>query len=145
MFLQIVALLLAVAADPPAWKIEVTTTGGFAGQGSGSLTAAADGFITIRPGCRLRLAADDLKAIGELVDKAKPREWKPSYVVPTNPNGCCDMIGTTLTITRRGSKWTSTWFDDHLPLPADLEAIVDAVWKPVPTTIRGRYKAQCKP
>ena len=109
------------------------------------LNVAADGTLTIKPGCRLRLTNDDLKTLGELVEKAKPREWKPSYVTPTNPTGCCDMIGTTLTITRRGSKWTSTWFDDHLPLPPDLDAIVSTLWAPNPTTIRGRYKAQCKP
>src|SRR6266536_957376 len=145
MFLPIVALLLAVAADEPAWRIEITTNGGFTGRGSGSLNVAADGTLTIKPGCRLGLTAEDLKTLNELVEKAKPREWKPSYVTPTNPTGCCDMIGTTLTITRRGSKWTSTWFDDHLPLPADLEAILSALWMPGPTTIRGRYKAQCKP
>ena len=146
MFLPIVALLLVVAADEPAWRIEITTTGGFTGHGSGSLNVAADGTLIIKPGCRLGLTAEDLKTLNELVEKAKPREWKSSYVTPTNPSGCCDMIGTTLTITRHGSKWTSTWFDDHLPLPADLDTIVSTLWAAsTPTTIRGRYKAQCKP
>ena len=145
MFLPIVAFLLAVAADEPAWRIEITTTGGFTGHGSGALTVDADGSLTTRPGCRLRLTAADLKTLGELVAKSKPQEWKPSYVQPANPHGCCDMIGTTLTLTRGNSRWTSSWFDDHLPLPQDLDAIVSAVWAPAPTTIRARYKAQCQP
>ena len=138
------ALLLLVATDEPAWKIEITTSGGFAGHGSGSLTVVADGTVIVRPGCRLRLSADDLKKLNELIEKAKPREWKASYVVPTNPAGCCDMIGMTMTLTRGGARWTSTWFDDHLPFPPDLDAIVSALWGP-PTAIRSRYKAQCKP
>ena len=145
MLLPIVALLLtAAAADEPAWRIEITTTGGFTGRGAGGLVITADGNLTPRPDCGARLTADDLKAIGELVRKAKPREWKPSYVTPMNPHGCCDMIKTTLTLTRGGSRWTSTWFDDHLPLPADLAAVVTALWAPTPS-IRSRYLLTADP
>src|SRR5881396_2793104 len=101
MFLPVVALLLVAAAvDEPAWRVEITTSGGFTGHGAGSLSIAADGNLTPRPDCGVRLTADDLKSIDVLVRKAKPREWKPSYVTPTNPHGCCDMIKMTLTLTR---------------------------------------------
>ena len=145
MFLQIVAFLLVVAADEPAWRIEITTSGGFAGQGAGRLTVSADGKLILPKDCNLRLAADDLKTIGELVRKAKPQEWKPSYVQPMNPSGCCDMIKTTVTLKRGASKWTSTWYDDHDPLPSDLDAIMTAVWGSEPTSIRNHYEPQCKP
>ena len=48
MFLPVVALLLVVAADEPAWRIEITTNGGFTGRGSGSLSVAADGTLEMR-------------------------------------------------------------------------------------------------
>jgi hypothetical protein len=145
MFLPVVALLLtAVAADEPAWRIEITTSGGLTGLGAGRLAIAADGTLLPRPDCGVRLTAEDLKAVGELVRKAKPREWKPSYIRSTNPYGCCDMIKMTLTLTRGGSRWTSTWFDDHLPLPADLDAIVSALWAPT-TSIRSRYLLTADP
>ena len=144
MFLQIVALLIAVAADEPAWRVEITTSGGFVGHGAGGLVITPDGKLVLRRGCELAMTADDLKTIGELVAKARPEQWKPSYVQPTNPEGCCDMIRTTLTVTRGGKRWTSTWFDDHGVMPADLDAIVSAVWS-TPKSIGSRYRTQCKP
>jgi hypothetical protein len=136
--------LTAAGADEPAWQIEITTSGGFTGHGAGDLTTSADGRLVLRPGCALRLTEKDLRDVGTLVEKAKPREWKASYVRPTNPNGCCDMIRMTLTLTRGGTRWTSTWFDDHLPLPADLEAIVSMLWTAQPANLRSRYRQQCK-
>jgi hypothetical protein len=140
----LLAFLLLVVVDEPAWKIEITTTGGFTGRGAGSMTVAADGNIVVRPGCKLRLSAEDLKKLGELIEKAKPQEWKASYAVPANPNGCCDMIGYTLTMTRAGTRRTATWYDDHLPFPPDLDAIVSALWG-APAAMRSRYKTQCNP
>src|SRR5262249_28661997 len=118
---------------------------GFAGQGAGRLTVSADGKLILPKDCNLRLAADDLKTIGELVRKAKPQEWKPSYVQPMNPSGCCDMIKTTVTLRRGALKWTSTWYKDHDPLPPDLDAIMTAVGGSDPTSIRTHSEPQCKP
>ena len=134
----------AFAADEPAWQIEITTSGGFAGDGDGDLAVSANGRLVIRPGCALRLTEKDLREVAALVEKAKPREWKASYVRPENANGCCDMIRMTLAMTRSGTRWTSTWFDDHLPLPTDLEAIVNALWAAQPANLRSRYRQQCK-
>ncbi len=144
----IIALVLAAAiplfaADEPGWRIEVTTSGGFTGRGTGGITVSSDGALAIRSDCTLHLVESDLHDVRALVEKAKPQEWKPSYVKPTNPNGCCDMVKTTLTMTRGGARWTSTWFDDHLPMPPDLEAIVSALFDPGSKSLRSRYKPQC--
>jgi hypothetical protein len=145
MFLPILALIVTTAtAAEPAWRIDITTSGGFTGHGAGGLTVAADGKIRLQMGCELRLAPDDLKAVAALVGKAKPQDWKRSYARAENPSGCCDMIRTTVTMTRGGSQWTTTWFSDRGPLPADLDALVNAVWSS-PAGIHTRYKAQCKP
>ena len=137
---------MAVSADQPAWRVEITTSGGFAGQGAGNMAVAADGNLNLRNGCALTLTAGDLKAIRDLVAKAKAAQWKPSYVRPQNPNGCCDMIKTTVTLTRAGRKWTSTWFSDHDALPADLDALMSALWwAPQTPAIRERYESRCKP
>jgi hypothetical protein len=144
--LTVIALALAAFsafnADEPAWRIEISTSGGVTGRGVGGMSVSADGALAPRSGCALRLTESDLRAISELVDKAKPEEWKPSYVTPANPHGCCDQVKTTLTLTRGEKRWTSTWYNDHLPMPADLEAIADALFSN-PKSVRSRYKAQC--
>jgi hypothetical protein len=147
MLAPIFAVLMLISGDSPAWRVEITTTGGFAGRGQGSLNIAADGALNFHSTCGQRLGADDLKPIAILVTKAKPEQWKASYVRPSNPNGCCDMIKTTLTLTRGGRKWTSTWYSDHDALPADLDALINALWlAPQPSpSIRERYERLCNP
>jgi hypothetical protein len=145
MFLHAVVLLLALTTPDEPWRIEITTSGGFAGHGAGGAVVTAGGALQMQRDCELRLSADDVKSLAELVTKAKPQDWKPSYANPANPNGCCDMIQTTLTLTRSGKKWTSSWYNDHLPLPADLEAILAAVWSSETKSVAERYRPQCKP
>ena len=147
MVVSIFAILMLISADSPAWRVEITTSGGFAGQGEGSLNVAADSKLSLGTYCATMLAGDDLKAIAALVAKAKPERWKASYVRPQNPSGCCDMIKTTLTLTRGGKKWTSTWYSDHDALPADLDALMTALWwtPEKAETIRERYERRCKP
>src|SRR5689334_6877551 len=140
MVASIFAFLMLISTGPPAWRVEITTTGGIAAH-EGSLTIDADGKLSLGTDCATTVAADDLKAIAALVAKAKAEQWKASYVRPQNPNGCCDMIKTTLTLTRGGKKWTSTWYSDHDALPADLDALTTALWlaPQPPPSIRERY------
>jgi len=149
MFASIFAVLMLISTDSPAWRVEIATSGGFAEQGQGSLTADADGKLILAH-CATTLTADDLKTLGQLVAKAKAEQWRTSYVRPENPTGCCDMIKTTLTLTRGGKKWSSTWYSDHDKLPADLDTLMAALWfapqpeQPAPS-IRERYERRCKP
>jgi hypothetical protein len=146
MLASIFAVLMLISTDSPAWRVEIATSGGFVGRGAGTLTVDADGKLILTE-CATTLTDEDLKTLRQLVAKAKAEQWQPSYVRPENPNGCCDMIQTTLTLTRGAKKWTSAWYSDHDKLPADLDALMTALWLAPQQgqSIRERYERRCKP
>lgn len=131
-FLLIALLLASCAASHGApnrpWRVAVTTTGGIAGRGTGDFAIASDGKVEARlfdgRECRFTASAAELRRFEELLGKARPREWKRSYV-PENP--CCDRFEYTLTYDEASVETTTKWIDDPLPMPADLVALADAI------------------
>ena len=148
--LFLTALLLAGCTATHAtpkrpWRVEVTSSGGFAGRGAGDYAIDSDGKVVARlfngNACTYTAAPDDLRRIEELLAKARPREWKESYV-PEDP--CCDRIAYTLTFDEAGTKTTTTWIDDPLPMPADLVALSNAIVGGEATSVRMRAGERCK-
>jgi len=127
------------------WRIEVVTTGGFAGRGAGNYAVDHEGSVSAKlfngNSCTFRLTEDELRRIRELLAKARPREWKESYV-PENP--CCDRIEYTLTVDEAGVQSKTTWIDDPLPRPADLVALADAIIGGEAASIRMLATTRCE-
>lgn len=100
------------------WSIDVSTQGGIAGRGLGSVSLSSKG-------------ADfpNRDAVARAVDAAAPEKWKSSYAVPGNPRGYADQILYKLTLTRGGQTYSTWWYDESRPLlPPDLGALFDVVW-----------------
>ena len=122
------------------WRLELTTSGGITGSGSGNATVDSGGSVTIvsmqRKSCAFEAAAEELAPLAARVAAADPESWNDSYI-PSNP--CCDRIEYVLTVTRGEEKKTVRWIDDPLPLPADLKAVSDAL-----NEIRRKYGERCR-
>lgn len=97
-----------------AWRIEITTEGGFTGRGLGNATVTSD------------------EASGEIaraVDAARPERWRAEYAEPGDPRGYADQVKYRLTLRRGASSHSSSWFDGSARLcPRDLADLFDAAW-----------------
>ena len=89
------------------WKLDLSTSGGFTGQGSGSIVIGSDGAIHVttpfRGECDLRATAEELARFDALVAKARPGKWRDSYMPE---NRCCDRLDFHLTLTIADRSWT---------------------------------------
>lgn len=149
MKLSALAILLVMScaasqtqSDAP-WRIDVTTSGGFAGRGAGNYTLDSDGKLTVTMNgrsCSYELTADELARWDRIVDAAKPDAWNESYAPEDR---CCDRIEYKLTLDRAGAQRATEWIDDPLPMPADLLAIANAVTGP-PPSLRMDYGTRCR-
>lgn len=130
------------AAPKRPWRVEVTTTGGITGRGAGDYAIDSDGKVTARladnRACTFTTSPEGIEAI---LTKARPGEWKESYV-PENP--CCDRFEYTLTYDEAGVKKTTKWIDDPLPRPADLVGLANAIVGGEPSSIRMLAAEQCR-
>src|SRR5438874_13682928 len=86
---------------PADWKIEIATSGGFTGSGSGGLIVSADGTLVITFGngpaakrCSYQLSAQELQALDAVVRSARPQWWMKSYSLANVSTHCCDLIRT---------------------------------------------------
>ncbi|HYH06963.1 MAG TPA: hypothetical protein VEK11_07860 [Thermoanaerobaculia bacterium] len=126
------------------WRIDLVTSGGFAGKGNGNYAISSDGKITITSMggkvCTFDAAADELAKFETLVANAKPADWKESYI-PENP--CCDRFQYDLTLDQDGAKRVTRWVDDPDPMPQDLAAIAAALTGP-DGSLRVRYQERCR-
>lgn len=143
-----VALAWRMSAPTSTWEVRLTTIGGFTGGGIGGLLVRSDGVAELlrrnparegppqTPACQIRLSAAELADLGEAVRTARPGDWRERYVVPENPDGCCDMLGSHLSVERaesgRVERSATFWYDDAAPrLPQDLRSLrtrLDALW-----------------
>lgn len=131
-----------------SWVIDLNTSGGFAPAIRTSVTVRSTGRATLfddrgNQTCEAPLESDELAQLNELVARSNPDAWAPSYVLPSNPTGCCDQIHTLVRLTgttTNGEPFAreTTWFDDHGPLPGDLAALHERV-----DGIRGRLEREC--
>jgi hypothetical protein len=129
--LAMILLMTSCAASQShsgPWKIELTTSGGFAGKGAGNYTVDSDGKLSLTTmggrTCAFELTAGELARLDKAVDQARPDAWKESYAPE---NRCCDRIEYKLTLDRAGVERSTEWIDDPLPMPKDLQAIADAI------------------
>jgi len=141
-------LLMSCAAsqthsDGP-WRIEVTTSGGLVGRGAGNYAVDSDGKISLTTtagrSCTFQATAGELARLNKLVGAARPDAWKDSYAPE---NRCCDRFEYNLTLDRAGVQRTTEWIDDPLPMPADLQAIADAIVGG-PGSLRVDYGPRCQ-
>ncbi|HYO77358.1 MAG TPA: hypothetical protein VE010_12915 [Thermoanaerobaculia bacterium] len=149
MKLSAVAVLLLMScaasqssAPPEPWRLAVTTSGGITGRGNGGWAIDDEGKIAVTSmggkRCAFEATAAERSRFDTLFAKARPETWRTSYV-PENP--CCDRIEYTMTIDHGGTQREVKWVDDPAPMPADLEAIVNAVIG-VPS-VRTEYGDKC--
>jgi hypothetical protein len=153
-FALFVALAWSVSAPLSTWEVRLVTTGGFTGGGAGGILVRSDGAAELlqrNPArgdpphtsvCQVRLTTAELADLEEAMRTARPADWHDRYVVPENPNGCCDMLGWQLSVERAESgkveRSATFWYDDAAPrLPRDLQSLrtrLNALW----TLVRGK-------
>jgi hypothetical protein len=142
LLLLFVACTASHATPKRPWRVEVTTTGGIAGRGTGDYAIDSDGKVAARlfngRECTFTASASDLETI---LANARPSEWKESYL-PENP--CCDRFEYTLMYDEAGVKTTTKWVDDPLPMPADLVALSNAIVGGEPSSIRMVATERCR-
>jgi hypothetical protein len=132
--LAFAALLFALAACTAAsrtidpWKLELTSSGGIAGKGVGSISIDSGGAVRVTTSqgkeCSFTATPAELRALQDALANAKPETWKSSYAPE---NVCCDRMTYELKASIGGKETAVTWIDDPLPMPADLTALIDAV------------------
>ena len=103
------------------WKVEASVSGGLEGATT-SVSVTADGQVVMdspRLGihCAQQLPAADLRALDEVVSKARPTSWLRKYALPKNPDGCCDMFQMSLRLERQAGderrvQHSTLWYVD---------------------------------
>ena len=111
------------------WKLDLVTSGGFTGQGSGTIAIDSEGAIHVttpfRGECEIRATAEELARFDTLVSKARPGKWRDSYFPEIR---CCDRVDFQLTLTSADRSWKTAWMPPE-PMPKDLMAIGDELVK----------------
>ena len=116
------------------WKIEITTDGGFTGNGSGGLLVSSDGILVMTLGpsstakrCTFQLSKSELQVIDAAVRSANPAAWLECYSLADVKTHCCDLIRTTLSLTTNSGRDQSvtSWLNGTLP--SDLQALLDVL------------------
>jgi len=137
------------AAHPSnlTWTVEITTTGGFSGQGVGSVMIHASGAIAATDlstkSCSSRLSQGDLLTLNQAIQHSNPAEWNHCYVKASNPTGCCDQVQYRLTFkdldaAHREKTFMTFWYDQNSEaLPADLGRLFNAAWEIRRRTLEG--------
>lgn len=142
--LSLLAMLIGCAASPqPAdepWRLEMTSSGGIAGKGAGSMVIDSAGTFTVTTmsgkTCPARLSEAESRKLADAVAKAKPDGWQ----TPSPEALCCDRIEWSLALTIGGKTHTATWIDDpKLAMPPDLRALTKVLGE-----IRGEHIAKCR-
>jgi hypothetical protein len=111
------------------WRVEITSSGGFAGRGLGSVVD--NGTLEAR-NMNAQLCSGGPLGEGErdelqrLVDTARPVAWQNRKPEP----GSADMVEYTLTLRRNDETKTVTWTGEDVSThPADLAALFETVWR----------------
>jgi len=129
--LILLLILFGCAATPVKrpWTLELTTGGGFTGQGLGFITLDSAGAIHVktpfRGACDARATAGELARYETLLANARPKEWRESYMPK---NRCCDRVDFHLVLTIVEQSWKTEWMPPE-PKPKDLTALGDELMK----------------
>lgn len=108
-------------------RIELTTSGGFAGRGLGSVVVE-DGQATTAsisgPCGTTQLTAAEREALSSAI--ANLHDLEPSYVPSSNPHGNADQVRYTLMLGDRKTVWIDESTDR---LPASLRELTRVLWQ----------------
>ncbi|HVG23742.1 MAG TPA: hypothetical protein VND45_06275 [Thermoanaerobaculia bacterium] len=122
--MMIVAACAAARSAPERpWKVELTSSGGITGRGSGSAAVDSEGKI-VTDRCSYEASPEELQRIETLLAQAHPERWRESYVPEKN---CCDRVEYALTVDEAGKVKTTRWIDGPEELPRDLRALAEAM------------------
>lgn len=96
-----------------ALTLHVFTNGGVrdAGHGLIDITGAKGTITAARRSCQYKLRPEQIQRIGDAVDRAKPKTWKPAY-----SSECLECAGFTVDLGKK--RFT---FDEEAKVPPDLE------------------------
>jgi hypothetical protein len=146
----------AVARPAPrlvSWNVTIASSGGLAPGSRTGVVVDSSGTVTLldsigHPICSGALSRDELDQLTALIAQASPSAWAASYALPGNPDGCCDQTRTDVRLARTvegqpAGSYQTYWFDDHMALPADLNALHARIYGPDSTSLRSRYESQC--
>lgn len=113
--------------DPPpgadSWSIRIHTTGGFTGQGIGSVTISSDGQMACGPApCATPIAVPMLQPVTTVIASVINVPW-----IRQTPSGICrDCIQTTIALKRRDGDlvhvYRASW-DDSQPATPELREL----------------------
>lgn len=151
--LLLLPLLVGCAAQPSMtssatqpWRVELNSSGGLAGRGNGSFVVSSDGSVRVttmeRKSCTFRATDAELHKLAEVIQRSRPSAWKASYVPKET---CCDRFEWNLALTVGEAETKTSWIDDPLPMPADLEAVIEAITSSSDAgSIRSRFYERCR-
>jgi hypothetical protein len=125
--------------DPPAgaaaWSLTIHTTGGFTGQGVGSVTISSDGTLTCGS-CATQAAASQLRSVSTTLASIVDAGW----IRKTPSSFCRDCVQTTAVLKRREGDVVRTYvasWDDSQPATSELRELRRLVFE-LRATRRGR-------
>ena len=131
LFLSLIVIANCAATRAPLqkpWNVEVRSSGGFAGRGMGSYALSSDGKLEVtRPNgqpCSLTIDDEKLHDFEAVLGATFPDKWADSYIPE---NSCCDRFLYSMTFTEGKTQTQTRWIDAPPPMPADLEALVQAM------------------
>lgn len=112
--------------DPPtgavAWSLMIHTTGGFTGQGVGSVTLISDGSLTCVSGCAAPVSGAQLRSISTTLVSIVDAAW-----IRKSPSSLCrDCVQTTVVLKRREGDAVRTYvasWDDSQPATSELREL----------------------
>jgi len=121
------------------WSLKLTTSGGFAGVGTGNLAVNSEGDFTyeepapqqVRKGCTSKLTPKQLKPLADAVAQSNPKEWKLDELNIAAP----DAFGYKLELRVGDSELTTVrWYDNTKDrLPPDLKQLSDVLLQTMKT------------
>jgi hypothetical protein len=141
MLILMMAVACAGTQSKPAtpWRVEVVTSGGFAGRGIGTVAIDSQRNVSVTTiagkSCSNHATDEEFANVEKLLGRSKPSQW--GNYIPENK--CCDRIESTLTFDEAGQKFVAQWITDPLPMPADLAKVSEAM-----EGLRQKYAEPCK-
>ena len=150
---------VAGVVDGP-WSVELVSTGGFTGAGSGDIRISSDGklvvghFVQGGKTCDFLLPQGELASIEQTVRSLRAGTWVSSYIPADTRALCCDLIVVNLTLTRTEQDIGSTrpvlvtyktqFISSASNLPGDLDGL-RALLAGNPDSYLTRYRRLCSP
>ena len=111
------------------WSVQLTTSGGFAGVGTGNISVDSNGAFKYQPpgrplpekkGCEGKLTRQQFQPVSDAITKSKPDGWNVAGLKVAAP----DAFGYKLELTSNGHTTTVEWYDNTADkLPDDLRQL----------------------